>query len=226
MPPACLTEYKSLTMFPHAHAVRCSLAPRPLVEKAPTFQWGVKRSAPPACPVHHVPAAPACTLSSTPAAQELCTVVHATSLQADYVPLLLRYCLLSTYCCLKRDASALARCSVGWRVILYTQRSRGQLLGYQGCRFNPQVGSVWVAADQCFSLSLSLPSSLKINNKQHPQVTTKKERKKDGSIPTLQVTPGEEGPRPDCEVWILHTTRYLYLRNLHEFNHRMSPRIR
>ena len=126
------------------------------MEKAPTFQWGVKRPAPPACPVRHVPAAPAFTLPPTPAAQELRAVVHAASLQAGYVPLLLCYCLLSTYCCFKKDASALTQWLSWLECHPVHQKVTGSIPGLPRLRVQ-SPGGVCVRGSRSIFLSPSLP---------------------------------------------------------------------
>ena len=47
--------------------------------------------------------------------------------------------------------------SVGWSIILYTEKLAGLLPSQStclGCRFDPRSGRIWEATDLCFSLTL------------------------------------------------------------------------
>ena len=57
-------------------------------------------------------------------------------------------------------------CSVGWSVVPYTKRVVGSISGqgiYLGFESDPQLGGMWEATDQCFSLMSMTPSLKSIN---------------------------------------------------------------
>ena len=69
--------------------------------------------------------------------------------------------------------------SLGWSISLYTKRLQVPFLVQAlGCRFDPRLGHIQETTNQCFSLSLSFPLSLK-SMEMCPWVRTERDRQTD-----------------------------------------------